>query len=270
MFQDDYIVSTLPACTEIPGMIWEKGLMLSKRERERYSRQLPLIGEEGQERLHDASVCVAGAGGLGSPVLLYLAAAGVGHLRLVDPDRVERSNLNRQVLHAEPDISRFKVESAADKLRALNPEITIEALPVAVNSGNVSGLAAGMDLLLDALDNYEARYLLNRAALDRGIPLVHAAVNGFFGQMTTIVPGETACLQCALPHPPEGVDASIIGVTAGIIGLLQALEAIKILIREGELAKNVLVVWDGRCGRLDQIPLVRDPACMACGAGDGS
>jgi len=242
--------------------------MLSERERERYSRQLPLIGEEGQERLHCASVCVAGAGGLGSPALLYLAAAGVGHLRLVDPDRVERSNLNRQILHAEPDISRFKVESAADKIRALNPDIKIEALPVAVNAGNAQALAGGMDLLLDALDNYEARYHLNRAALDQGIPLVHAAVNGFFGQMTTIVPGETACLQCAFPYPPERVDTSVIGVTAGIIGLLQALEAIKILICEGEVAKNVLVVWDGRCGRLDQIPLVRDPACPVCGRGD--
>lgn len=269
MSRDDYILSTVPACEKTPGRLEVKGWMLSERERERYTRQLPLIGEKGQERLCSASVCVAGAGGLGSPVLLYLAAAGIGRLRLVDPDRVERSNLNRQVLHAEPDISRFKVDSAADKLLALNPDIRIDALPVAVNSHNVSRVASGMDLLIDALDNYEGRYLLNRAACDYGIPLVHAAVNGFHGQMMTVIPGETACLRCAVTCPPEGGDNAVLGVTAGIVGLLQALEAIKILVGEGELARNMLVVWDGRCGRLDQIPLARDPECPVCGGGDG-
>ncbi|MCU0631582.1 MAG: HesA/MoeB/ThiF family protein [Methanolinea sp.] len=241
--------------------------MLSERERQRYIRQLPLIGEEGQERLQSASVCIAGAGGLGSPVSLYLAAAGVGHIRLIDPDRVERSNLNRQILHAEPDLFRFKVESAADKLEALNPDIRIEPLPVAFNVENASRVAFGMDLLLDALDNYEARYLLNRVAFDQGTPLVHAAVSGFHGQLTTLIPGETPCLQCIMPYPPEGEYSPVLGVTAGILGLLQALEAIKLLIREGELATNILMVWDGRCGRLDQIPLTRDLGCVVCGAG---
>jgi adenylyltransferase/sulfurtransferase len=268
MFQDDYIVSTVPACTEMADMLWVSGLMLSERERERYTRQLPLIGEDGQERLRGASVCVAGAGGLGSPVLLYLAAAGVGRIRLVDPDRVERNNLNRQILHSEADIGRFKVESAAEKLRALNPDIEVEALPAAVDSGNASQMARGMDLLLDALDNYEGRYILNSAAFERKIPLVHAAVSGFHGQLTTVIPGKTACLQCAMPHPPEGEDTAIIGVTAGIVGLLQALEAIKILLRKGEIAGNVLLVWDGLWCRLDQIPLSRDPDCMVCGTGD--
>ncbi len=179
--------------------------MLSERERERYARQLPILGEEGQEILRLSSVCVAGAGGLGCPVALYLAAAGVGHIRIVDPDRVDRSNLNRQILHAEPDISRFKVESAAEKLRRLNPDIRIEPMPVAIDEGNADQLTGGMHLLLDALDSYSARYLLNRIAHERDIPLVHAAVSGFHGQITTIIPGETPCLRCIIPHPPEEI-----------------------------------------------------------------
>lgn len=242
--------------------------MLSERERQHYMRQLPLIGEEGQERLRNASVCVAGAGGLGSPVALYLAAAGIGHIRLVDHDRVERSNLNRQVLHAEPDITRLKVESAAEKLEAMNPDIRIEPIPVPLGEDSASALASGMDLLVDALDNYPARYILNRVAITERIPLVHAAVSGFFGQLTTIIPGETACLQCMMPYPPEGEFRAVLGVTAGIVGAMEALEAIKILLGEGGIARNVLVVWDGKCGRLEQIPLMRDRGCSVCGTSE--
>lgn len=240
--------------------------MLSERERQRYARQLPLIGEEGQERLRCSSVCVAGAGGLGSPVLLYLAAAGVGHIRLIDPDRVDRSNLNRQVLHAEPDISRFKVDSAADKLRALNPDISIEPVHCAISGENVIDVAGGMDILVDALDTYPARFHLNRAAYKEGIPLVHAAVCGFFGQLTTIIPGETACLRCIIPDPPGNDSPPVLGVTAGIVGMMEALEAVKLLLGTGDLARNVLLVWDGRCGRLDQIPVRKDPECPVCGS----
>jgi len=242
--------------------------MLSERERQRYMRQLSLIGDEGQERLRSASVCVAGAGGLGSPVSLYLAAAGIGHIRLIDPDRVERSNLNRQVLHAEPDISRFKVESAADKLRALNPDIQIEPIPVAIHDENSLRMTSGMDLLVDALDSYQARYLLNRVAYIQNIPLVHAAVSGFHGQLTTVIPGETACLQCTMPYPPEGKSPPVLGATAGVVGILQALEVIKLLLHVGDVARNVLLVWDGKCGRLDQIPIERDPGCPVCGSSD--
>lgn len=240
--------------------------MLSERERERYARQLPIVGEEGQEILHSSSICVAGAGGLGCPVALYLAAVGVGHIRIVDPDRVDRSNLNRQILHAEPDISRFKVESAAEKLRRLNPDIRIEPMPVAIDEGNADQLTGGMHLLLDALDSYSARYLLNRMACERGIPLVHAAVSGFHGQLTTIIPGETPCLRCIIPHPPEEIAPPVLGATAGIVGTLEALEAIKVLTGMGDAAKNILFVWDGRSGRLDQIPVSRDPGCPVCGS----
>ncbi len=239
--------------------------MLSGRERERYARQLPILGEEGQETLRSSSVCVAGAGGLGCPVALYLAAAGVGHIRIVDPDRVDRSNLNRQVLHAEPDISRFKVESAAEKLQRLNPDITIESMPVAIDDGNIDRVTGGMHLLLDALDSYPARYLLNRVAYQKNIPLIHAAVSGFHGQLTTIIPRETPCLRCIIPHPPEGCSPPVLGATAGIVGTLEALEALKVLTGMGDVAKNILLVWDGRSGRLDQIPVGKDPGCPVCG-----
>lgn len=240
--------------------------MLSDRERERYARQLPMLGEEGQEILRSSSVCVAGAGGLGCPVALYLAAAGIGYIRIVDPDRVDRTNLNRQVLHAEPDISRFKVESAAEKLQRLNPDIRIEPTPLAIDEGNVERVTSGIDVILDALDSYQPRYLLNRVAYERGIPFVHAAVSGFHGQLTTIIPGETPCLRCIIPHPPERASSPVLGATAGIVGTLEALEAIKVLTGMGDVAKNILLVWDGRSGRLDQIPVGKDPECPVCGS----
>lgn len=266
MFKDDYITLCRARISASSGQVIGEDRMLSERERERYLRQLPLIGGEGQEILRSSSVCVAGAGGLGSPVALYLAAAGVGHIRLLDPDRVDMSNLNRQVLHADPDILRFKVDSAAEKLARLNPDIRIEPMPVAIHEGNALHVAEGMDLLVDALDSYPPRYLLNRVAFEKGIPLVHAAVSGFVGQLTTIIPGETPCLRCAIPHPPEGGSPPVLGATAGILGTMEALEAIKVLLGIGDVTKNFLLVWDGMCGRLDQIPFERVPGCQVCGS----
>lgn len=267
MFKDDYITLCRARISAFSGQVSGENRMLSERERERYLRQLPLFGDEGQEILRSSSVCVAGAGGLGSPVALYLAAAGVGHIRLLDPDRVDRSNLNRQILHTDPDIPRFKVDSAAEKLVRLNPDIRIEPMPIAIHEGNALLVADGMDLLVDALDSYPPRYLLNRVAFEKGIPLIHAAVSGFVGQLTTIIPGETPCLRCAIPHSPEGGSSPpVLGATAGILGTMEALEAIKVLLGMGDVAKNFLLVWDGMYGRLDQIPVERIPGCPVCGS----
>ena len=203
--------------------------MLSESERERYHRQTMIFGEEGQERLKKATAFIAGAGGLGCPIALYLAAAGVGRIRLVDSDTVDLSNLNRQVLYQKADIGRPKVAAAAEKLAALNPEISVEAVRTVIDAATVAGLTAGADVIVDAMDNFETRYLLNGAALERGIPLVHGAISGFFGQATTIIPGRTPCLACIFPNPPPDETVPALGTTAGVIGLVQANETIKYL-----------------------------------------
>lgn len=244
--------------------------MLSGTESERYLRQIPLIGEEGQEKLRGAKVLIVGAGGLGTPAALYLAAAGVGQIRIIDPDRVDRTNLNRQILHTEKDIGRPKVRSAAEKLRALNPEVEIEPIEDALREENSDPLVRGMDLLLDALDNFQARYILNRAAVSCGIPLIHAAVNGLSGQMTTVIPGKTPCLECIFPHPPPAARPPVLGITAGMLGLLQAGEALRLLLSQNAVAANRLLVWDGREASLEYIPMDRDPCCRVCGVERGS
>ena len=201
--------------------------MLTERERARYARQLLLFGEEGQERLKRSKVFIAGAGGLGCPIALYLAVAGVGEIRLVDRDTVEQTNLNRQVLHWERDIGTPKAGSAEAKLREANPDIRVEALVATIDEANVRDLVGDADLIVDAMDNFPTRYLLNREALRSGVPLIHGAIRGFSGQATTIVPGRTACLECIFPEAPPAEVFPVVGTTPGIIGLIQANEAIK-------------------------------------------
>lgn len=242
--------------------------MLTERELERYRRQIALFGEEAQERLASARAVVAGAGGLGCPVALYLAAAGVGEIRLVDGDVVDRTNLNRQVLHGDRDVGRAKVESAAEKLRAQNPEITVIATYAAIDEENAAALADGADIIIDATDNFPVRYVLNRAALRLGVPLIHGAVRGFDGQATTIIPGRTACLECMFPvAPPEEGVIPVVGTTPGIIGLIQANETIKYITGIGDLLTNRLLVWDGRAAAMATLPVERQEDCRACGNG---
>jgi adenylyltransferase/sulfurtransferase len=242
--------------------------MLTDREPGRYRRQVALFGEEAQERLASARVVIVGAGGLGCPVALYLAAAGIGEVRLVDGDVVDRTNLNRQVLHGDRDIGRAKVESAAEKLRAQNPEITVVATYAAVDDGNAATLVGGADLIVDATDNYRVRYTLNRVALDAHVPLIHGAVRGFDGQATTIIPGRTACLECIFPvAPPEEGATPVVGTTPGIIGLVQANEAIKYITGTGDLLTNRLLIWDGRAATMTTLPVERQEECSACGSG---
>lgn len=232
----------------------------------RYDRQLPCLGTEGQARLEAAHIIVAGAGGLGSPVAIYLAAAGVGRLTLVDRDTVDRTNLNRQVLHADRDIGRPKVESAAEKLRAQNPDITVVAICASIDEGNTAGLVGGVDIIIDATDNFPVRYILNRAAINARVPLIHGAVRGFDGQATTIIPGRTACFECIFPVAPPAEGAPpIIGTTAGIIGLIQANEATRYITGIGDLLLDRLLIWDGRAATMAVLPIERQGDCRACG-----
>ena len=229
----------------------------------RYVRQLGLLGEEGQERLSEASVAVVGLGGLGSAVSLYLAAAGVGRLILVDPDRVEPHNLNRQVLYDESDVGLPKAYLAARRVRAQNPRVRVDPYPTAVSGENVEELLGDADVIVDALDNWEARLVLDRYAWMEGKPLVHAAVERWYGQLTVVQRGRTSCLACLAPERPGRTCTQILGPVAGILGLMEALEVIKIVTGAAEPAYNKLVVVDAKTLTIDTIPL--DPApCPRC------
>ena len=232
--------------------------------RERYDRQIPLLGEDGQERIRDASVFIAGAGGLGSPSAIYLAAAGIGRITIADFDTVDPSNLNRQILHWSDDVARMKIDSAREKLAKINPDVEIDVISEKIDEDNVSELVGGSDLIVDAMDNFRARYLLNKAAIARNIPLFHGAVHGFVGQVTTVIPGETACLRCIFPNdPPEGV-FPIIGATCGVVASIQVTEVLKYISCTGTLAVNRLLFWNGADTTMSEIPVERDPGCADC------
>ncbi len=239
--------------------------MLSERERERYKRQIPLFGEEGQERLKSAHIFIAGAGGLGSPAAIYLAVAGVGTITLVDMDTVDLSNLNRQILHNDRSLGKKKTVSAIETLREYNPDITINAIDTPVTGSNVRELVGRVDGIVDAMDNFPARYLLNRVALEKKIPFFHGAISGFYGQATTIVPGRTPCLECLFKKSPPDEITPVIGVTAGVIGTVQATEVVKYLVGQGDLLAGRLFIWDGLLAKSEEIAIVQNPACPACG-----
>ena len=241
--------------------------MLTEEERERYDRQIRIreIGEEGQEKLKRAKVIIVGSGGLGSPAAIYLAVAGVGTIGIVDYDRVELSNLNRQVLHWDKDIGRSKVDSAIEKLSQLNQGVKIEAIEETINEANISRLVAGFDLIVDGLDSLPTRYLLNRAAIENNIPFIHGTVYGFEGRAMTIIPGKTACLKCVYRGliPPGKCPA--IGVIPAVIGCIQATEVIKYIMGIGKLLTNRLLVYDGLTMKFIELTVKRDPNCEHCG-----
>jgi adenylyltransferase/sulfurtransferase len=238
--------------------------MFSQRELERYKRQMMLFGEDGQERLKKAHIFIAGAGGLGSPVSIYLAVAGIGTITIVDMDVVDKTNLNRQILHYDRDIGRKKTASAEEKLRELNPDITLNAIDVKIDETNAAKLIGRAEGIVDAMDNYPTRYLLNDVAIAKKIPLFHGGIRGFYGQATTILPGTTPCLKCIFPKPPPKEVFPVVGVTPGIIGTIQANEVIKYLLGSGELLIGRLFVWDGMLARAEEIRVERNPACEAC------
>ncbi len=240
---------------------------LSREELERYDRQIMLWGRDVQLKLKKSSVLVVGIGGLGSPASIYLAAAGVGRIVLLDPQTVELSNLNRQVAHWTPDIGRLKVESAAEKLRKLNPEVEVEAKAVRLTEENAEEIIGSVNLVVDALDNWSTRFLVNRVCVKLGKPLVHAGVKGMHGQLMVIYPGKGPCLQCLIPKPPpEEEKFPILGTTAGVMGVLEANEAIKLLAGYGKPLIGRLLIYDGLNGEINVISVKRRENCPICGA----
>ncbi len=241
--------------------------MLGQTEIERYDRQilLPEIGIKGQERLKSSRVLIAGAGGLGSSVAFYLAAAGVGYLRLVDYDQVERSNLNRQILHWDQDIQRPKVLSAQEKLQSLNPDIRIEALQTKISEENLPQLLQDCHLIVDALDNFVTRYVINKYALSSDLPLFHGAISGFEGEITTMIPDQTACLRCRYRGFVPEDTFPVLGTVPGIIGSLQACEVIKYIVGTGELLLNRLLKYDGLKQQFLEFSIKPNPYCDHCG-----
>ncbi|MEW6721034.1 MAG: HesA/MoeB/ThiF family protein [Thermodesulfobacteriota bacterium] len=239
----------------------------------RYDRNLRLkeLGKEGQERLFRASVLVVGAGGLGSPALLYLAAAGVGRIGVIDGDRLDLTNLNRQVIHSASAIGRWKAESAADTLRAFRPDLAVDVYTMLLTAENAPELFRRYDAVVDACDNFPTKYLCNDAAVLARRPLVHAGVMRFAGQMLTVVPGETACLRCVIPEipprkdSPGAVQVGILGAAAGIVGAWQAMEAVKLLAGIGPRPGGHLITVDALAGETSRYPVEKDPACPACG-----
>lgn len=242
---------------------------ISDEESERYLRQILIFEESGQELLKNSHVFIAGCGGLGSPIAMYLAAAGVGNLTIVDRDVVSLSNLNRQLLHYTGDIGREKVISALEKLTDINPEITITVINASITSDSIHSLAQEADIIIDAVDNLDTRHILNTYSVQTGKPFIHGAVNGLSGQMMVIIPGQTACLRCLVQDPPKPVVIPVLGVTAGIIGLMQANEAIKLITGTGTLQAGRVVIWDGNSGTLERYTARRIAACPICGNMEG-
>jgi molybdopterin/thiamine biosynthesis adenylyltransferase len=241
--------------------------MLTDNERKRYDRQIMIeeIREKGQEKLKNARVFIAGAGGLGSPIAIYLTAAGVGNIRIVDHDSVELSNLNRQVLHWDEDIGRNKVDSASAKLNKLNPSIRVEGICETVDENNIFELTDGFDLIVDAMDNLPTRYILNKTAIEKNIPFFHGAVSGLEGRAMTVIPGKSACLRCSYRGPVAAEKFPVIGVAPAIIGAIQATEVIKYIVGAGDLLTNRLLRYDGMRMDFTVFKIDRNPQCDHCG-----
>lgn len=251
------------------------GLDLDATQLDRYSRHIFLdgVGSEGQAALLDASVLVLGAGGLGSPIIQYLAAAGVGRLGIVDDDVVERSNLQRQVIHRDNDLGRSKVESAAEFVDGLNPDVTVDPHPVRVSVDNVNELIADYDFVVDGTDNFETRYLVNDACTLAGQPFSHGAIFRFEGQVTTFTGREDApCYRCIFPEaPPEGLvpdcaTAGVLGVLPGTVGCIQATEVVKAIMGVGALLDGELLLYDALSMDFDSVEVAKQPDCPVCGA----
>jgi len=239
---------------------------LSKHELDLYSRQLavPGWGVEGQERLKAAHAFVAGVGGLGCAAAVYLACAGIGKITICDSDEVERSNMNRQHLYRMEDIGRFKFELASARLRALNPLIEVVPLPMEIDHANAASLIGGASIVVDGLDNLQTRIAVSRACIQERIPMVYGAVSEFTGHVTFLNPPETPCLECFISRKPPAVDPGIPGCTPGVVGALEAMEAIKYLTGTGSVLAGRLLIIEGAEPRTDVIELEKDPGCPAC------
>jgi sulfur-carrier protein adenylyltransferase/sulfurtransferase len=240
----------------------------------RYARHiiLPGIGGDGQRKLMEARVLVIGAGGLGSPAAMYLAAAGVGTIGLVDFDRVELSNLQRQLLHDTSDVGRSKVDSAGDRLTELNPNVEVVGHDTLLSSENAFDVLGGYDVVLDGTDNFPVRYLVNDATQMLGTPLVYGSIYQWEGQASVFLPGqETPCYRCLFPEPPPPgtvpscAEGGVFGVLPGIVGSIQAVEAIKLVLRVGESLVGKLLLYDAMSSEFTMVKLRWDPDCPVCG-----
>lgn len=239
----------------------------------RYSRHilLPEVGGKGQKKIAQAKILIVGAGGLGSPAALYLAAAGVGTLGLIDSDVVDLSNLQRQVIHRTPDVGRPKVLSAKEKIEALNPDVKVLTYEERFLAGNGLQVVRDYDVVIDGVDNFPAKFLINDACVLAGKPLVHGGILRFDGRVTTIIPHKSACYRCVFKHPPPpGLvascqEAGVIGVLAGIIGTIQATEALKLVLGVGRPLTDRLLDFDARRTAFREIKTRRNPKCPLCG-----
>jgi sulfur-carrier protein adenylyltransferase/sulfurtransferase len=245
---------------------------LTPEQRERYSRHtlIPEIGADGQQKLLDAKVLLLGAGGLGSPTALYLAAAGVGTLGLVDDDVVDLSNLQRQVIHTTDRVGVPKVDSAEEAIRALNPDVNVVKYPVRIDASNIVEIISGYDVIVDGVDNFPTRYLLNDATVRLKIPVVSASILGFDGQLSVFKPYDGPCYRCLFREPPPAELApscganGVLGVLPGTMGLLQATEVVKLILDIGEPAVGRLLLYDALAATLTEVKVHRDPECPIC------
>ncbi|HLD36002.1 MAG TPA: ThiF family adenylyltransferase [Planctomycetota bacterium] len=245
-------------------------LLLERSDQFSRHIRLPYFGAEGQKKINRAKVFVVGAGGLGSPAATYLAAAGIGTLGLTDNDAVEISNLPRQILHSPETIDELKITSAEKRLSQLNPDLKLNLSSERLKAKNVIGLIKGYDVVIDGSDNFATKFLLNDACVMHDIPLIHAGVLRYGGQAMTILPGKSACYRCIFPEPPPAnsvptcQEAGILNTVAGIIGLIQATEAIKLIIGAGQLLTNKLLVFDGLEMSFRAIAIQRNKNCPVC------
>jgi sulfur-carrier protein adenylyltransferase/sulfurtransferase len=259
---------------ERAGLPVETPVGLGEEQRRRYSRHLliPEIGQAGQQRLLEASVLLVGAGGLGSPAALYLAAAGVGRLGIVDDDVVDETNLQRQVLHSIAALDEPKVDSAVRRVRELNPDVEVVPYHERLDSENVDRiLDEDWEVIVDGADNFPTRYLLNDASVWHGIPVVHGSIFRFEGQVTVFKPGEGPCYRCLFPQPPPPelapscAEGGVLGVLPGVIGSIQGAEALKLVLGIGEPLVGRLLLYDALAGSFDEVAVRRDPTCPVCG-----
>lgn len=248
-------------------------MAFTNEQLERYSRHIILqeVGVKGQKKLLNASVLIIGAGGLGAPAALYLAAAGVGTIGIVDADEVDLSNLQRQVIHTTNDVGKAKVKSAAETMEAINPDVTVKTYRTFVDSSNIMDLIKDYDFIIDGTDNFPAKFLINDACVMAEKPFSHAAIIRFKGQLMTYVPGEGPCYRCVFKNPPpkDAVptckQAGVIGAMGGVIGSLQAMEAIKYIIGKGDLLTGKLLTYDALKMEFHTIKLPKDDHCAVCG-----
>lgn len=248
-------------------------MAMNDEQIQRYSRHilLPEVGGKGQKKIAAAKVFIVGAGGLGSPVALYLAAAGVGTLGLIDGDVVDLSNLQRQVIHHTADVARPKIDSAREKITALNPDVTVVAFHDRLTARNALDLVKDFDLIIDGTDNFPTKFLINDTAVLARKPLIHGGILRFTGQVMTILPGASACYRCLFKAPPPAgmvpscQEAGVLGALAGMIGTIQATEALKLILQIGKPLSDRLLTYDALTTRFRNVPLRRNPSCPVCG-----